>query len=220
MPLTRDVSGMSRILQVAGAVLVLSSLPGLAPNFLQAQDVDSSKSFRIGANLAGAFFLSDIDVPPQYQDALASTSFSQTVGVGLEAGQRLSPRWEIEAHLLTAFNSDLTITTVGGQAVSVEKSIASVGVSAVYYLLEGTPVQPFVLAGAGTRTTDLKTLTGGNPNFDPTVNLGGGVAAPVTDRFSVRFAARDLVSWYNEITQYDTAIQHDLYLSAGGYLHF
>lgn len=217
---TRCVTKVAKWLQIVGLVALLAGVSGLALSLLPAQQTDSSNSFRLGANLAGVIFLSDIDVPERFQDALASTTFNDALGVGLEAGKRFSERWEVEAHLLTAFNSELEVTTLGGRAVAVDKSIASSGLSGVYYLLPRTPIQPFVKAGGGVRTTDLATLTGGNLNWDPTVNVGAGIAAPVTERFSIRFAARNLISWYDEISEYGTVVQNDLYLTAGGHVHF
>lgn len=208
--------GHGRAVLSAGLLLLL--IGGLTVQSADAQERDTRNDFWIGGGITGVVFLSDIDVPDEYSDVLEATRFSDTFGLGIEAGQRLSERWAVEGHILSAFNTDLQLITTGRQVLTFNKSIASIGVSGLYYPLGYTSVEPFLLAGGGIRTTDLETLTGGNVNFDPSASIGGGISAPVTNDFSVRFALRDIISWYNEIPEFATTVQHDLYMSAGAYL--
>lgn len=209
------------VLSIAVAFLLgISVSPSLHAQTLSRSGEDLS-AYRIGVEWGGMLPMADLAIPERYRGEFSSTKFGEALGVGALLERRLSDRWGVELHVLNAFNTDLTITTVNGVEVSVERDVLAAGLSGLYYLWPQGPLDSFISAGAGVKSTDPSAIFDfSRPPLDPSLNLGGGISANVTDYFSVRFTARDVISWYNEIPQYETSIQHDLWLTAGGYIHF
>lgn len=199
---------------LAGALAVLSW-----PQLLIAQE---TRSLRIGATMGGVFFLSDVQVPPQFEEAVESTSFDDAFFLGLETGYRLDDRWEIEGSFLVAPESGFTAISTTGLGARFSTEIVYLAGNLIRYL-DDSGARPFLSADLGTRSQDVFGLFGGASNFAFAGNVGGGVAVVTSPEFSLRLWVKDYVSSFDELEEEfengEASVQHDLLLGAGAAFH-
>ena len=160
---------------VALAALVAASLT--APAFAQM----SSSRHQITGFVGGQLF----DVSDQFDDSGAN--FQNETNLGARYQYNITPRWGIEGSFLyTPVNAELARLS---RDVSVDTSYYNGNV--VYNILPDQQIVPFATAGIGGVTLDVQ--SGGDTESYLGFKFGGGVIAPISDRWSFRFDVRDFV---------------------------
>ena len=160
---------------VALAALVAASLTG--PAFAQM----TSGQHQITGFVGGQLF----DVGDQFDDFGAN--FQKEMNLGARYQYNVTPRWGIEGSFLyTPVNAELARLS---RDVSVDTSYYNGNV--VYNILSDKRIVPFATAGIGGITLDVQ--DGGDTESYLGFNFGGGVRAPISDRWSFRFDVRDFV---------------------------
>ena len=160
---------------VALAAIVAASLT--APAFAQTE----SGRHQITGFVGGQLF----DVSDQFDDSGAN--FQKEMNLGARYQFNITPRWGIEGSFLyTPVNAELARLS---RDVSVDTSYYNGNV--VYNILPDKKIVPFATAGIGGVTLDVQ--GGGDTETYLGFNFGGGIMAPISDRWAFRFDVRDFI---------------------------
>lgn len=125
------------------------------------------------------------DVGDQFDSVGAN--FQKEMNLGARYQYNITHRWGVEGSFLyTPVNAELTRVA---RDVSVDTSYYNGNV--VFNILPGNRFAPFATGGVGGVTLDVQ--NGGSRETYVAFNFGGGVSAPISDRWSFRFDVRDFV---------------------------
>jgi len=197
-----------RVFAVAGVLSLLT-----VPDALAQTQLD------ITPFAGGTFFLAD---PPD-PFALGSSSgsdmvvqgaeFSTSLTLGVNAGLKLGERWAVEG-LFSWLPTNLSAAH-GLWGAEVDVNAFMYGLTGLYYLPLTERYQPFFGLGVGAETFNYQ-IAGIEDHTDWMGNVVGGLYVQISDRFGVRFEARDCFARFGSgVSGVDDAWENDLMTTVG-----
>lgn len=165
----------SPIVTIIAATIVMTG--ATAPLFAQTAFWRHEVTGVVGGQLS--------DVSGQYDDFGAN--FQKEMNLGGRYQYNITPRWALEGSFLyTPVNAELARLS---RDVSVDSSYYSGNV--VFNILPNHRFVPYATGGIGGVTLDVQ--SGGETETYLGFNFGGGITAPISDRWSFRVDVRDFV---------------------------
>lgn len=150
----------------------------------------------------------------------AGVDIDEQIAFGGRYEYRLKPNWGVGGDVSFSPAEALLVT---GDEVDVDTWYVNGTVT--YHFVQTGPVHPFATGGGGLVVLDID---GGETEYFPSANFGGGIMAPITERISVRGDARGLLYFVDDLDPATAAVLggdldetiFDLQLSGGVSFNF